>query len=338
MLLPARYGKCIWCTRPLDTALGEVDASPTDEHIFPQSIFGVVKTRDCCKGCNSRLGHTVDKLLLADERIFVAARDAGVATSELLSRFSGAGTDSLGRLMKYTVKGGKWRLEPRLSVEGFKIGLINGELFSQDLANAKAKMRRLVAADERLQLTSSEIDKEVDQLFQEFLSKPGRGAVYSQRIRQGIQGVRGPTHIRLDGVYDPRQTERVIAKIAYETAMCLLPPNLFAKVWSALDQLRLLVWQEEMPRLVFSHECPSPACRCHTARVNVAGDLIRFSVTLFGKQSWLLEFGVVEKGAPASLEPLELALSSEFPPGGRATGKVLVNGHDVSTAGSNCRH
>lgn len=119
MTLPIRYNKCIWCLRPFNASVIAADDSAADEHIFPASIFGVAKMRDCCKSCNSRLGHEVDVKLLADKRIFFAAREAGIKENELLSRYSGTGLDSLNQLEQYTVKNGVWRLDPNFPQQGF---------------------------------------------------------------------------------------------------------------------------------------------------------------------------------------------------------------------------
>ena len=105
MMLPIRYGKCIWCIRPLNTSVADADDSATKEHIFPENIFGFVITKNCCKDCNSRLGNAVDLKLLADERIILAAREAGIKETELLSQYSGVGLDSLNRQARYTVMG-----------------------------------------------------------------------------------------------------------------------------------------------------------------------------------------------------------------------------------------
>mgnify|MGYP003795896589 CR=1 FL=1 len=330
MLLQTQYGKCIWCMRPLNTAEADTDDSPTDEHIFPQSILGVVTMRDCCKCCNSWLGRAVDNMLLADERIVLAAREAGIKPDELLPRLSGSGYDSLNRPVRYTVKRGRFRLEPCFRPQGFGIGLIDGKTFPQDLQNAKAKLRSLIAADQTLQLTPSKIAKEVDTLFEDFLAKGGTAPVYSRKIRQGIRAVPGPGQINVDGTYKPRETERAIAKIAYETAVVLLTPNLFAKVWSGLEQLQALVRQGALGgTAVFAQESKGVAGRWHAANVSVHGDSLQFTVTLFGKETWKLSFNVRERAVPARLDAYEVTLRNEFPVGGAKLGKLIVNGQDA---------
>jgi hypothetical protein len=309
--------------RPLNTAEADADDSPTDEHIFPQSILGVVTMRDCCKHCNSRLGCAVDKLLLADERIVLAAREAGINEGELLSRFSGMGFDSLNRPARYTVRGAEWRLEPDFQRQGFKIGMIGGKILHKDLQNAKGKMRRLVAADKTLQLSTLEVANAVDELFDAFLAKSGAEAVYSQKIRQGIRAGRGPTHIRLGGIYDPHGTERAIAKIAYETSVALLPLELFSKVRSVLDQLKGFVDHGAGPESMFSHGAAAAAGRWHAANVIVIGDSLQITVTLFGKETWTGGFNVLANAKPAPLDGFEVTLRSEFPFGGPKAGKVF---------------
>lgn len=313
---------------PLNTADADADDSPTDEHIFPESILGVVEMRDCCKGCNNWLGSSVDKMLLADERIVLAAREAGIKPEELLSRFSGSGCDSLNRPVRYTVKHGQWRLEPSFHKQGFRIGMIQGKIFPEDLQNAKAKERRLVAADQAPQLSTPEIAKHVNELFDASLAKCGTEAVYSQEIRQGIRAVPGPTHIKVVGSYDPRGTERAIAKIAYETGVALLPPDLFAKVWSALERLKGFVEHGEGTASIFAHGAAAAAQRWHAASVSVFGDSLLFTVTLFGKETWTSGFNVLGKGKPARLDRFEVTLRSDFPNGGPKAGRVFEAGHD----------
>jgi hypothetical protein len=197
MTLPTRYNKCIWCIRPLNASEINVSDSPTDEHIFPVNIFGVVITRDCCKDCNSRLGNEIDIKLLADERILLAAREAGINENELLLKYSGTGSDSKGQQVQYTVKQGKWRLEPNFHQQGFTIGLIDGKTFPKDVQNAKAKVRSLAEADRSLQLTPTEREKCVEDLFDTFLAGSGKSVVYCDKINQRLSSELGPKHIKI---------------------------------------------------------------------------------------------------------------------------------------------
>jgi hypothetical protein len=308
--------------RPLTAEAGKAD-SVTIEHIFPESLFGVVKTKECCATCNSSLGHKVDKRLLADERIVLAAREAGVKEGELLARFTGNGLDSLSRPAQYTVKNGQWRLEPNFHPQGFRIGMIEDRILPQDLENAKGKMYALVRADKTLLLSPEETAEHVDKLFDTFLAKSGKEAIYSDKINQGLRGIAGPTHIKLDGENKPYETEWAIAKIAYETGILLLPPGLFAKVWSALDQLKRFVLQQEVGKSVFSYEPSMTAERWHSVNLSAGADSICFDVTLFGKATWRLAFTVLEKGVPARLDGFNLTLRNDFPEDVCASAKVF---------------
>lgn len=326
MKLADRYGKCIWCVRSLNSSERGVANSPTEEHLFPESMFGVVVTLDCCKVCNSQLGRAVDEKLLKDERILFAAREAGLKETELWSRFSGRGLDSLNREARYTIKDGGWRLDPLFHPQGFRIGMIDGKIFPKDLQNAKAKMRTLVIADESVQLNAAEIGKCVDDLFDAFLAKSEKEDVYCRKIKQTLRALRGPAHIKLEGSYRVWETEWAIAKIAYETAVVLLPPDLFAKVWSALDQLKTFVEQREAGRSIFLCEfATTQAQRWHKAVVKVNGDCICFSVILFGKVSWTLSFRVLESGRPANIAPYEVSITNHFAKGKSKSAKVTVD-------------
>lgn len=312
--------------RLLNASEKNADNSQTEEHVFPESVFGVVVTRDCCKGCNSGLGSAVDPKLLKDERVFLAAREAGLKETELWPRFTGRGFDSLKREARYTIKDGGWRLDPCFHPRGFRIGMIDGKIFPKDLQNAKAKMSALVNADKSLQLSAVEIAKCVDELFDAHIMKAGKEDVYCHKIKQGLRAGPGPSHIRLDGEYRVWETEWAIAKIAYETAVVLLPADLFAKVWSALEQLRAFVQQQKTGRSVFAHESAATlAQRWHKATVSVRGDRIGFSVVLFGKETWNLNFQVLENNRAANIAPYEVSLRNDFPIGGSKSGKIMMN-------------
>jgi hypothetical protein len=164
----------------------DADDSPTKEDIFPKNIFGFVITKNCCKRCNSRLGNAVDLKLPADERIILAAREAGIKEAELLPQYSGVGLDSLNRQARYTVKDGKHRFNPNFHQQGFSIGMIDGEVFPNDLQNAKAKMRSLVEADKSLHLTPEEITQYINDLFNQFIEKFGKKKFIAKKLNKGL--------------------------------------------------------------------------------------------------------------------------------------------------------
>jgi len=329
MMLPTQYDKCIWCIRPLNTAVTDAADSPTKEHIFPRNIFGFIITKNCCKECNSRLGNAVDLKLLADERIILAARQAGIKEVELLSQYSGVGLDALNRQTKYTVKNGEHRFEPKFHPQGFSIGMIDGKVFPSDLQNAKGKMRRLVQMDKTLHLTSDEITKCIDDLFSQFLEKSGKGKIYCQKIKQGLNAFDGPKNVNLDGVYKPYETEWAIAKILYETAIMLFPPELFAKTLSALNSLKVFVEQQKAGVSIFSHESHMKvAQRWHEVNVSIAGNSIRFTAVLFGKEVWKLVFNVFQNELPAALEDFDLTVRNDFSNVGTNVARLSLNGKE----------
>jgi hypothetical protein len=329
MKLKSRFGKCIWCTNALRPRTPDAPDAATDEHIFPARIFGAVSTPDCCKDCNNRLGDTVDIKILADERIVLAAREAGIKEHDLLSQYSGSGLDSQQRPARYTVKHGRFRLNPTFQDQGFRIGLINGTTFTPDLQNAKAKMTRLAEEDASLQLTREQISTCVNDLFEAFLAKGGKETVYCPKLKQRLQSGAGPTHITLEGDYRPYETQWAIAKILYETGIMLLPPEIFAKVGSAFDQLRRFVQTQTPGVSILSYESArSNADRCHSAEIHVCGTSLHCSVTLFGKLTWATVFTVTEQGQPANLEKFELAIRNDFPFGASKFAAVLINGQN----------
>jgi hypothetical protein len=131
----------------------------------------------------------------------------------------------------------------------------------------------------------------------------------------------------INGCYRRYETEWAIAKILYETATTLLPLDVFAKIGSVLDQLRKFVQQQQTDRAIFNYEsASSQAQRWHAANVCIVGNMVQLAVTLFGKETWKLNFGVFEKGHPATLEAFELSLRNDFPSTGNKSASVLLNG------------
>jgi hypothetical protein len=131
----------------------------------------------------------------------------------------------------------------------------------------------------------------------------------------------------MNGCYRRYETEWAIAKVLYETATVLLPLDVFSKIGSALDQLRTFVQQQQADRAIFNYEsASSQAQRWHTANVRIVGNIVQLAVTLFGKETWKLDFNVFEKGHTAALEPFELTLRNDFPSMCNKSASVLLNG------------
>lgn len=215
--------------------------------------------------------------------------------------------------------------------------MVEGTILPQDCVNAKAKICVLATGDQSLQLTPAKIAKCVDDLFAVHFAKSGKEDVYCHKIKQGLSAVAGPTHIKLEGAYQPWETEWAIAKIAYETASVLLPPDLYAKVWSALDQLKAFVEQQDAKRSVFIHESLiTMAQRYHEAKISVGGNSIEFSVILFGKESWNLNFSVDQKSGLATLDTFVLSLRNYFPKNEGKSAKLMLNDNELSPKYANC--
>lgn len=109
----------------------------------------------------------------------------------------------------------------------------------------------------------------------------------------------------------------------------LLPPELFAKVWSALNSLKAFVEQRKAGASIFRHESTKQmAQKWHEAKVSIAGDSIRFAVTLFGKETWKSSFRVLENGLPAALDDFELTVRNDFSDAEKKAARLSLNGKD----------
>ena len=112
----------------------------------------------------------------------------------------------------------------------------------------------------------------------------------------------------------------------YETAISLLPADVFEKVDSALKRLKTFVEQRESSKLIFKQESALVAAqKWHESNINVKGNSLRFSVTLFGKETWTKKFTVFKNGLPAALGEFELTLRNDFASALKSA-RILKNG------------
>src|SRR5688572_16509784 len=104
MRLPIKRHFCIWCGTELREGVR------SDEHVIPDCLGGRLLSPDVCRECNSRFGAESDWKLLHDERIYHAAREAGLSHDELLRNYEGITTTNGGMRVTLRVSDGVSRV------------------------------------------------------------------------------------------------------------------------------------------------------------------------------------------------------------------------------------
>lgn len=229
--LQPRSNICIWCERRfLPNGLNQdrtVNFGPverTKEHIIPGNIFGGLITLDLCKDCNDRFGSRMDHELTCDERVFMAAKDAGVNIKEYLKRYQSTRRSEDGRTFQSShYSDGTDYITPKLdNLAALTVGAVDHKTHSSDLRNLRNRLKQKVLKKFKIRVLSQDQEARVTRLM---------GAIASHPNQVHMDSVLGehfkPTallpfeEIQLEG--GPCGADWCIAKMLFETTASLMP-------------------------------------------------------------------------------------------------------------------
>lgn len=304
--LQSSHNYCIWCDRLLCDRGSAVDcnavAGPrprSEEHLIPACLFGELVSFDLCKCCNDFFGATCDHALLNDQRIVEAAKRAGINVRELWSRFEITQMTPSGRRVRTIYKKndgsemGSYQPQPELKdLSRLMIVAPEGKVSVAQLGHLRARLVKKVGL-KRLNLSSQQIESEVDKLLDETCRTPDE-AHYNPVIREWIKPSRLPPEGIVVRETRPWETEWSLAKICFELSQLLWPPNYREYCAPVLNELRAFLTARECSDdgksgvgiFTYSESLDCPAKKWHTVEGVVCAFRASWRLTFFGTVSW----------------------------------------------------
>lgn len=216
---------CIFCGRDLPP----LNRRGKGEHIIPEVLLGTITTKDVCKDCNSYLGTNVDSLWHSHSDLCQAILDLELPElhEKIYDRAELVTTDSTtGKILPSKSKRGRVRIVRHKDEDGV---VWHGD-HNSALKEVRTKLQR---GGRKKDSGSSE---SIDPNHLESLKKLNPGEILeipgsNLAIRKGTS----ETKFRLP--HDPTSFNRLISKIAYESAFLLFRPEVIPQVVDVLEEL-----------------------------------------------------------------------------------------------------
>jgi hypothetical protein len=220
--ISSSHPNCIWCATPFS-----LDAqSPfhrSEEHIIPECLGGTVITTDVCAGCNNKLGHQIDHLILHSQSIYEAGRAAGFSDNQLLpKRYDAVASSDLGTQVTLRVRDGNSTVVPNLKDATPYIGSSNGKVHLDQRHGLISSIAKQVRATHNLS-TAEAIKKSKDLVEKALTRMESSHVVSDSEIGQNIRIENLSSNVLPQ--LSPRKAIPAVFKILYETLMLFTPPS-----------------------------------------------------------------------------------------------------------------
>lgn len=246
--LEPRHRSCIWCERRFlphgfkqDRTVDFGPVERSEEHIFPQNVFGRLVTLDLCKDCNDMFGSRVDHHLLRDERVITAAAKTGIDNKALLKRFHGNQSTHEGRKFQVTLQNGNYRITPRFAdLMQLSVGSVGGKILQNDLVALKHRLGQEIRRKMDVVKLPTEHELRIIQLIDAIAKNPDQ-VHYDPVLGEGFKPTALSTSIKVQMRSDPWITDWCVAKMLFTTTACMMPNPYFLYLQPVQNYLRTFV-------------------------------------------------------------------------------------------------
>lgn len=281
MRLREKHHSCIWCGKVFWVVVR------SDEHVIPDCLQGRLRCPDVCKKCNSTFGSSSDWKLLNDERIYLAARDAGMSHDELISKYEAIATTAWGLKIKLAVRDGVSRVVGGLGSKPIYVGSDeHGHFLPKEIANLKA-LKKAEAARRFPKIARGEIDREVDRIVDSLAGFPPGTKVSSALLSDGFASDMTSSVVAFTRTYNEVDTDRAMAKSLFTILKSVLPRRLEAPMANALGQVKRFALGHDDGNFIHFARVPERQPRKqHQIRICTGPSGFNYTVILFDVLAW----------------------------------------------------